>query len=1856
MNKYFYILLFSFVSSLISEDLVVDGQSITMSGNYNYDNVQIINGGSVLIDTSIDNEGRLTINCDSLWIDSSSSIQGNDLVLGGVGSPETGGGAGHGGYGGDSNYTNWCGGQGGVPYGEIYELTSGSSGGGGVAGLGGGAVKLKAHYADIQGTISMQGGNADVTQNQGGGTTSSGGGSGGMIFLEVNHLNIEQSYLDVRGGSGGGCTGFCTNGQTCYGGGGSGGRISIVSETEINGSSFANLSSGAGYYVDGAPAEDGDLGQYFYERTWLASLTHPNQEKSYYNTSPAFTMNAEGDIYGYFYLLNNNISATVDETSNFTSENSITFENLEEGSWYFHVVPMNTSFELLLDQQLSYQVNIITSPLNIFSNTHPDEDYSYLNSNISFDFQTFNGLSGYYYTFNQLEDDTPSDFNGTFTDLSSLFVPGISNGTWWLHLVGVDSEQNIGSNISHFKVNINVCDSIEIIDECGICSGPGAIYECGCTESDLCGVCNGNNDSCEIVTDVNGNQYGTVTIGNQVWMRQNLKVTNYSEGSNITYNDDLFPQASQGFYTNYVDSSYPNEDLNIENHGRLYNWYAVDDERGLCPEQWFVPSYDDMQEFKDYLTSEYDTFQVADMIKDAYSDWDSNPGTNETGFTAKASGKTNTFGGNYSNTLMGQYTFFWLSTSAGNDPNNTSAQFSRIWYGTDELYINESGDSKTHGFSVRCMKTVFGCTDSDACNYLETANEDDGSCDYSCFGCTDDSASNYNPDATVDDGSCINIYHINIYGSDEFGDGSEQYPYETIQKGIDSANDGDTILVANGIYYENLEISNKDLVIASVDGPSNTIIDSNYNGRGINILGLSNNLIDVEINGFTIRNGRLNDQEVGGGININSTNINSFVLIKNCIISNTSLNNSGNQSKGGGIYIASEVAVSIENCIIKNNEAYEAGGISVSNNINPVALKNTLIYNNTSYNKGGGIVIESSSSLLISNSTIYNNISDNGGGIYNRGNLEITSSILSNNQISGSGCGGTGNGYQIQNDGNNNYPANITLDYSLIEYGEEEICNDMGIINWEQGNIDEDPQFVDPDNGDYSLQFTSPCIDAGDPSGDLDPDGTIADMGAFYFDQIEFPIIEGCADPGADNYNPDVNIENPLECINNGPTYYVSPEGNDFFGIGTEQNPFMTVQKGIDIAVDGDTIMVAAGTYNYPNSLNTGISVVNKNITIESISGSEETILNCSGDCGFQEIQWGTAHRVLYVYQSTLNMNGFTISSNNPSRGGVVIHGNSTANFNEMIFDANVAQNGDEGGALTSNNSDVTILNSLFINNSTMNNRGGALNADGGEMNIDSCNFLDNNSANVGGAISINNGNNLSISNSILTNNSGIDGGAIWVNESSANILNCTISNNTANEQGGGVHIYDSYFYIQDSEINNNFAEIAGGGLYLDYWDWPYDNPIVEINSSSIINNSSNYGGGGIALNDANILLKNTLIANNSTSQRGGGVYVENNANLDIKNSTITNNVVNVSSEFEAGTNIYSWEPEIFDSDCTECNKLSILNSIIWQEVPSELVHGAGIFTNGFNVLDYISFSHILDITSTENPQFLDSESGNFTLQSTSPCIDAGDPNSELDPDGTVADMGAFYFHQTIGCTDTYASNYNSEANIDDGSCSYSNADFTINIDNESSLSMSDIRIGFSFNTNGDINNIISPQLDETFISHSDNSIQIQLGVDVQNFIPSLQDFSLYLYGDIYDYNFGNSGDTYFRDAFGNNLVYEIVDFSENENTASILVYRDSIINVPDDYNSIQSAIDNSVFGDTVMVAAGTYYENINISNKTVIILGEDKYTTILDAQGGRGIISSNIDPADFEIHNFTITNGDTDDGSALYLNALESG
>ena len=79
--------------------------------------------------------------------------------------------------------------------------------------------------------------------------------------------------------------------------------------------------------------------------------------------------------------------------------------------------------------------------------------------------------------------------------------------------------------------------------------------------------------------------------------------------------------------------------------------------------------------------------------------------------------------------------------------------------------------------------------------------------------------------------------------------------------------------------------------------------------------------------------------------------------------------------------------------------------------------------------------------------------------------------------------------------------SQITVDYSIVDGGEAGIAANGSTVNWGTGNLEQDPLFIDQ----YSLQWGSPAIDAGDPSADSDPDGTIVDMGALYYDQTYQP-------------------------------------------------------------------------------------------------------------------------------------------------------------------------------------------------------------------------------------------------------------------------------------------------------------------------------------------------------------------------------------------------------------------------------------------------------------------------------------------------------------------------------------------------------------------------------------------------------------------------------------------------------------------------------------------------------------------------------------------------------------------------------
>ncbi|NQV19397.1 MAG: T9SS type A sorting domain-containing protein [Armatimonadetes bacterium] len=217
----------------------------------------------------------------------------------------------------------------------------------------------------------------------------------------------------------------------------------------------------------------------------------------------------------------------------------------------------------------------------------------------------------------------------------------------------------------------------------------------------------------------------------------------------------------------------------------------------------------------------------------------------------------------------------------------------------------------------------------------------------------------------------------------------------------------------------------------------------------------------------------------------------NYFSIKNMTIQN------GNTDFGGGIYLQNS-SPSLENVIISINTANVGGGIYCWDS--SPSLTNVTISGNTAY-RGGGIYFNNSFPNLTNVTISINNATDYGGGIYcfDCSSLALLNCILWNDSPQ-----------EVYF--HSAFSLNtVTISYSDIQGGEAGIVtNSNGIVNWLEGNIDADPLFADPQNGDFHLTWAnfpipdstmSPCIDTGDPNSPFDPDGTIADMGAYYYVQ-----------------------------------------------------------------------------------------------------------------------------------------------------------------------------------------------------------------------------------------------------------------------------------------------------------------------------------------------------------------------------------------------------------------------------------------------------------------------------------------------------------------------------------------------------------------------------------------------------------------------------------------------------------------------------------------------------------------------------------------------------------------------------------
>jgi uncharacterized protein (TIGR02145 family) len=211
----------------------------------------------------------------------------------------------------------------------------------------------------------------------------------------------------------------------------------------------------------------------------------------------------------------------------------------------------------------------------------------------------------------------------------------------------------------------------------------------------------------KLIKDGDGNVYNSISIGTQVWMKENLKTTKYSNGDAI---ETTIPSALQIFseVTPKYQWAYNGDEDNVTTYGRLYTWYAVNDDRNICPTGWHVPSDTEWHTLILIIDPDAELYLIESSIaggnlkETGTAHWASpNYGaTNETGFTALPGGFRDVNGSFGS---LGQSGFWWSSTeissSVAADRYITCLNTAVYW-----TYIPYDDNSKKYGYSVRCIK------------------------------------------------------------------------------------------------------------------------------------------------------------------------------------------------------------------------------------------------------------------------------------------------------------------------------------------------------------------------------------------------------------------------------------------------------------------------------------------------------------------------------------------------------------------------------------------------------------------------------------------------------------------------------------------------------------------------------------------------------------------------------------------------------------------------------------------------------------------------------------------------------------------------------------------------------------------------------------------------------------------------------------------------------------------------------------------------------------------------------------------------------------------------------------------------
>ena len=213
----------------------------------------------------------------------------------------------------------------------------------------------------------------------------------------------------------------------------------------------------------------------------------------------------------------------------------------------------------------------------------------------------------------------------------------------------------------------------------------------GCGTVSATGIITVNPAPCPATITYNSYAYNAVAIGTQCWMAENLRTDKYNDGTVIPDGIANFGWGSltTGARAEYVDFDGPTNGY-VGTYGYLYNWYAVNDYRKLCPSGWHVPTDTEWTTLTTFIGTDPGT-----KLKKNDALWSTTPGSDDYGFSALPGGYRDYDGWSYD--IRGN-AYFWSATEYDN-----SQAWYRLLYNSLG-FVNRDINGKNVGASVRCLR------------------------------------------------------------------------------------------------------------------------------------------------------------------------------------------------------------------------------------------------------------------------------------------------------------------------------------------------------------------------------------------------------------------------------------------------------------------------------------------------------------------------------------------------------------------------------------------------------------------------------------------------------------------------------------------------------------------------------------------------------------------------------------------------------------------------------------------------------------------------------------------------------------------------------------------------------------------------------------------------------------------------------------------------------------------------------------------------------------------------------------------------------------------------------------------------